>query len=223
MTRPIMPSKISSVEFERHQCMIYQGSPVAFLPDIAAVTVEKLKARFRCLYLNSPPMVAGLRSYLAAAGVAVADEVRRGALILSSDQSHLIEGRFDADNMLTKLADTLDAALRDGYAGLFATGDMTWEFGSEKNFEKLLNYERGLEQLFRFRPELHGICQYHRDTLPADAVEAALCTHRAAFINQSLSLINPCYGPTEDRSFQADIRPGHLEGLLARNARQEVS
>ncbi len=35
--------------------------------------------------------------------------------------------------MLHKLEDALDQALSDGYKGLWATGDMTWEFGSEKN------------------------------------------------------------------------------------------
>ena len=32
-------------------------------------------------------------------------------------------------------------ALDDGYSGLWATGDMSWEFGPAKDFSMLLEYE----------------------------------------------------------------------------------
>ncbi len=40
------------------------------------------------------------------------------------------DGSFDVPMMLANLEEALDQALRDGYKGLWATGDMTWEFGS---------------------------------------------------------------------------------------------
>src|ERR1700744_677186 len=71
----------------RHQCLIYKGAPSKPLPALVEAMREKLRQNYRCLYLNSPPMVAGLRSYLAAAGVDVAQEVARGRLILSSESA----------------------------------------------------------------------------------------------------------------------------------------
>jgi hypothetical protein len=106
---------------------------------------QKLRENWRCLYLSSPPMVAGMRSYLAAAGLNVSAEASSGALILSSDDGHLIAGQFDVGKMIGILSAAVDRASGDGYAGLWATGDMTWEFGSEKNFAKLLEYEYRLE------------------------------------------------------------------------------
>jgi hypothetical protein len=190
------------MESVRHQCMIYEGSPVVHLPGLATVIVEKLKANCRCMYLNSPPMVAGMRSYLAASGFNVAAEVNSGALIFSSDDSHLIEGRFDVERMLAMLGAALDRALEDGYGGLWATGDMTWEFGREKNFTKLREYEQGLEALLTRRPQLQGICQYHADTMPVEALDAALCQHRAVYINETLSRMNPCFEPAESEARQ---------------------
>lgn len=173
--------------------MIYEGSPAKYLPGLAAVIVEKLKENNRCLYLNAPAMVAGMRSYLAAAGLDVSDAVRKGALVLSSDQGHLINGRFDPGSMLDMLKDAVSQALSDGYKGLWATGDMTWELGDKSNFSKVLEYEFGLERLFQTLPALGGLCQYHTDTLPADVVEKALYTHRAVYISQTLSSVSPYY------------------------------
>jgi hypothetical protein len=95
--------------------------------------------------------------------------------------------------MLKLLEQTLDQALRDGYRGLWATGDMTWEFGSAKNLPSLLDYEYGLDALMARRPELVGICQYHQDTLPPYVIRQARLTHSSIFINETLSLVNPDY------------------------------
>jgi MEDS: MEthanogen/methylotroph, DcmR Sensory domain len=177
----------------RHQCLIYQGAPSRQLPALAAHTREKLQQNYRCLYLNSVPMVAGMRSYLAAAGVDVAREVEKASLVLSSDQRHLVGGQFDVERMIASLEDAIQQALDDGYAGLWATGDMTWELGSERDRWKLLEYEWRLEKLFRLHPQLSGICQYHADILPRDLLRQGLLGHPTIFISNTLSLLNPHY------------------------------
>jgi hypothetical protein len=180
----------------RHQCLIYQGPPSRQLSALAAMMRQMLDANYRCLYLNSPAMVAGAASYLAAQGVDVAHEVSKCSLVLSSDRSQLPAGEFDVEEMIEKLEQAIVQALRDGYEGLWATGDMSWEFGSEKNYPKLLRYERRLEELFRKQPGLCGICQYHSDLLPQEILRQSLLTHRAVFVNPTLSHINPHYSET---------------------------
>jgi hypothetical protein len=139
---------------------------------------------------------------LFSAGLDVAREGTKGSIVRSSDQSHLGNGRFDGNRMLSVLGSAVDKALADGYAGLWATGDMTWELGSDKNFEKLMEYECGLEKLFRSHPALSGICQYHQDTLPDDTLHIALSRHPAVYINETLSRVNPFYSPIEAAATQ---------------------
>jgi hypothetical protein len=184
------------MEFKsRHQCLIYEGAPSLQLSVLAAVIQEKLAQGYRCLYLNTPAMVAGLRSYLSAIGVDVVSEVAKSRLILSSESVCLEDGTFDTDSLLNQLETTLDQSLKDGCTGLFATGDMTWEFGAKKNFEKLMDYEYKLELFFQRRPEMHGICQYHKDTLPEEVPRQGLLSHQTLFINQTLARYNRHYVP----------------------------
>jgi hypothetical protein len=177
----------------RHQCMIYEGAPSRHLATLAAVTRDKLSQNFRCLYLNTEPMVAGMRSYLAAAGIDVERVLDQGQLLLSSAQDHLVDSAFDADHMIEALADSLQAALRDGYAGLWASGDMAWEMGPQRDFSRLLDYEWKLERFFRGHPQLSGICQYRSDTLPPAVLRQGLVSHPALFVNATLSRLNPHY------------------------------
>jgi hypothetical protein len=184
-------------EMPRHQCLIYDGSPAKMLPALAAHIKQKLSENVRCLYLNSPTMVAGMRSYLFAGGVDVVYEVARTSLILTSDRSHVKDGHFDIDQMLRMLEETLNTALSDGYRGLFATGDMTWELGQDKDLKELLEYEWRLEKFFQRNPAISGICQYHADTLPRENMYHGLLVHPALYINQTLTVINPHYLPSE--------------------------
>jgi MEDS: MEthanogen/methylotroph, DcmR Sensory domain len=184
-------------ETPRHQCLIYDGSPAKMLPVLAAHIKQKLSENVRCLYLNSPTMVAGMRSYLFAAGVDVVFEIARTSLILTSERSHVKDGHFDIDQMLRMLEETLNTALSDGYRGLFATGDMTWELGQDKDLKVLLEYEWRLEKFFQRNPAISGICQYHADTLPREILHNGLLAHPAFYINQTLAVINPHYLPSE--------------------------
>jgi hypothetical protein len=198
LLRPISGTPYTAtMEVARHQCMIYEGPPAKHLPGLAQVIREKLRTNHRCLYLNSPAMVAGIRSYLAADGLDAAQEVNNGSLVLSPDPGHLVDGVFDAARMLGMLVDAVSDALAHGYAGLWATGDMTWELGREKNFDKLMAYECGLEEMFRDLPAPSGIRQYHRDTLPDDALHVALSRHRGIYLNQTQSRVNPFCAPAD--------------------------
>ena len=193
----------------RHQCHIYEGSPSQTLPAMAAVITRELRAKSRCMYLNSPPMVSGLKFYLASAGLDVEQETAKGSLILSSDREHLIEGVFDPDHMLTKLEQAVEDAEQDGYRGLWATGDMTWELGPQQCKADLLRYECRLEEVFKRRPALSGICQYHVDTLPRDALRQSVLAHPGIFISETLSRVNHYYVPPPSCG-----RPGIDNGVL---------
>ena len=121
----------------------------------------------------------------------------KGSLVLSSEQGHLKNGRFDIDRMLEMLSAAVNQALNEGYQGLLGTGDMSWEFGPEKDFSKLVEYERRLEELFQEHPTLFGICQYHTDTLPAQTVQAGVLAHKAFLLNETLSRLNSQCHPVE--------------------------
>lgn len=202
----------------RHQCLIYEGSPATHVPGLVAMMLGKLKAGYRCLVLNNPAMLVEIRGYLEVAGVNVDEEVGRGALRLSADQSHLVGGQFDVDLMLNGISAAVSESLRDGYRGLWATGDMTWEFGGENNFDKLLEYEQGLEKLFHTHPALSGICQYHRDTVPDHALQTAFRTHAAVYVNETLSRIDPHGSSAETRvPGNADLAAVRLDKFVRRS------
>jgi len=179
----------------RHQCLIYQGAPSAQLAGLALLIRKKLEANYRCLYLNSPDMVAGIRTYLMSSGLDVHKAVVEGRLILSSGQDHLVDNTFDPTRMLELLKQAYDGAIQDGYAGLWASGDMGWEFGPARDFSQLTAYERALEAFFEAHPGMSGICQYHADALPGEVVTTGLCVHPGVYVDENNARPNARYVP----------------------------
>lgn len=199
--------------------MIYDGPPSRMLPGLVAAIRERLAARMRCMYLNSPAMVAGCSSLLYASGLDVQGEVSRGALVVASDSDHLVDGHFIIERMLQLLEAAAEQALADGFAGLFVTGDMTWELGPDNDFSLLIDYEWHLEQLLRRTPTLSGICQYHRDLLPQQAVREGVVSHATVFVNGTLTRVNPHYvlarTPAERKAAALPELDAWLTSLLA--------
>jgi signal transduction histidine kinase len=191
-----MVPEVSPGEISRHKCLIYDGHPSEQLPVIVPLLREGLLENRRCLYLGDAETILMVQTALAAKGVDVARELQRTALVFSSDRSHLKDGGFDPRAMVGMLRALVDEAVRDGFQGLCATGDMMWELGTEANFGRLLEYEALLEKVFQEKP-LMGVCQYHRDSLPARAVGDALLTHRAVHLGASLNERNLFYMPPD--------------------------
>ncbi|HTM45325.1 MAG TPA: MEDS domain-containing protein, partial [Polyangiaceae bacterium] len=191
-----MGERAAAHEVSRHKCLIYDGDPAEQLPVVVPLLREGLSDNWRCLYLGSPDAVQMVDAALTAKGVDTGREIARKALLLSSDRSHLKDGRFDPGTMVDGLRSAIDDSLRDGFHGLCATGDMRWELGADENFDHLLEYEARLEQVFREMP-LRGVCQYHRRMVPAQAVQDALVTHRSTYLGSRLNQDNLFYVPPE--------------------------
>jgi len=192
------PSSIftSSKEVSRHKCLIYEGDPSEQLPIIVPFLLDGLQNNWRCLYVGSPDAVQMVEQALVAKGVNTLNQERRGALAFSSDRSHLNHGIFNPRQMVGWLSNAVDEAVHAGFRGLCATGDMRWELGEDENFNRLLEYEASLDQLFRAKP-LRGICQYRRDIVPTHAVQNALATHSSAYLGNALKQDNFFYIPPE--------------------------
>ena len=73
----------------RHRCLVYNGAPNRHLRAVSRAACERLASGYRCIYLNSEPMIAGFRSYLAATGVDVQDALARVPASSSPRSGHI--------------------------------------------------------------------------------------------------------------------------------------
>jgi two-component system, chemotaxis family, sensor kinase Cph1 len=151
----------------------------------------------RCLYICGEQTPHEFRAELRAAGIDADAEDKRGALVLSTKREHLKGGSFKASRMIEMLAGAVADALKAGFAGLCAAGDMTWLLDEAPGSREIVEYEALLNHFYASNQAL-GLCQYNRNRLPANIVDACLATHRHIRVAGHVLLENPYYELPED-------------------------
>jgi len=151
----------------------------------------------RCLYICGEQTPQQFRVELRAAGIDADAEDKRGALVLITKREHLKGGAFTASRMIEMLAGAVADALKAGFAGLCAAGDMTWLLDEAPGSREIVEYEALLNHFYASNQAL-GLCQYNRNRLPAKIVDACLATHRHIRVAGQVLLENPFYELPED-------------------------
>lgn len=161
----------------------------------AAVTYIRggLERGERCLYVCCEHSPDEFRAGLEDAGISVAEEEARGALmLLTKHDGHLKGGAFDPDAMISMLHAAVKDALDAGFAGLCAAGDMSWLLDEANGSERIAEYEAKLNTFYPTQKAL-GLCLYNRNRLPAGTLDHGLATHPHVRIGGSILLENPFY------------------------------
>ena len=207
-----------------HVCFVYDT-----LAELSAVLVSFLRtglaAGNRCLYVGPAAGAARVESDLRAAGAQVGRELDRGALVLLSQRDCWLKGgRFDPWALMDLLRQAEQQALDDGFAGLWATWDLTWILAGCAGAERLVEHEAHLNR-FLARSRTTVLCRYARSSASAELVspeliQGALHTHPLAILGDQLCP-NVYYEPAEmvlgDRS--PDDRIDWMIGQLRRARR----
>jgi hypothetical protein len=186
-----MIRRLTTLSHGHHGCLFFDTLQRALAVTIPFLEIG-LKRKERCLYLADPLTILAVKSSFLT--ISVDRELRRGSLILSSDRNHLTrEGLFDEHRMIDFLGQAEREALKDGFTGFRATGDVLWEMGKNVNSEQLARYELMLDNYLHGR-KITGLCQYRRDAFPAKTLRHAFRAHNAVIYKQAVCVENAYHG-----------------------------
>jgi hypothetical protein len=143
-----------------HVCLIYDD-PEDQLAAATAFVAVGLARQERCLYIADDRTTAEVIDAMIAAGIDVGRRLEAGSVeFLTKRESYLRRGHFDPSDMLVFLQEAAERALKAGYTGLRATGEMTWALGAERGCERLIEYEVQLDDCLRDSRAV-ALCQYN--------------------------------------------------------------
>jgi two-component system, sensor histidine kinase and response regulator len=190
-----LKGEIAQLRYGDHLCLIYDN--VAEQQAAAVPFIQQgLAQNERCLYIVDDGTVEDIASALTAAGVAVSQEVDRGALVwLTKRDFFLRSGRFDPQEVIEFLGQLLEQAVAAGFAGLRVTSEMTWVLGTAVGGDRLVEYEARLNTFLSGSQAL-VLCQYNRQRFSAAILQDVLRTHPIAVLGDQLCP-NLYYEPPE--------------------------
>jgi hypothetical protein len=106
-------------------------------------------------------------------------------VVQGPEETYLRDGVFDPDGVIALLMEETERAVAQGYAGLRATGEMSWALREPPGCERLIEYEAELSD-FCAESQLLALCQYDQKYFGSDILLDILQTHRSVILGTEL-------------------------------------
>ena len=187
-----------------HICALYSTS--SELADLVAdYIVDGLRRGQRTWFITPGGEVPAVAAALAERRVDVHEQSARGALqLISGADTYVVHGSFEPEVAIKTFSDAIDQSYRDGFTGFRAAAEMSWALDDVDHMEQLIVYEALLKTLFS-TARATGLCLYHRNRMPLNVLNGALCTHPVVHSSGGYSA-NPFYDAATTRLEPADHR-----------------
>jgi PAS domain S-box-containing protein len=192
---PTLEEQIESLEPGDHVCVISSGAPVA--PSVVVPFVRRCLARREmCFYAIGERALEDVVAELTQAGINVEQAREQAALTLLGAREYMPLEKFDPSTFLAVFRARAQQALKAGFSSVAFVVEMTW--GQELNVahDVLIEYEARLNTEFFPKERAIALCIYDRERLPAEYLQAALCSHPLAIVDDKL-ISDPYYEPPE--------------------------
>ncbi len=213
--------QVASCGNHDHFAIIYdnQEDQLDFIVPFLRLGMERGEKSVFIVDDNTPETVIAA---MEAHGIDVDAALATGALALvTKDDAYLKNGDFDPDWMIDFLAQSIEAAKKEGFRSVRASGEMTWALGpAGDSHARLVEYECKLSSFFAGY-DMGGICQYNRRRFRPETLMHVIHTHPKLVFRGELCE-NPYYIPAEillDRGEKMEDMVARLLENMAENTR----
>jgi len=176
---------ISDLRPGDHACCFYETAEKhrAVLTPFLRQGLERGR---KVVYILDVSTAEAILAYFRRDGLDVEPYLARGQMVfLTRDETYVHEGVFDPDRMIVLLQAQTDQALAEGYPGLRITGEMGWALRGLPGSERLIEYERKVNEFFP-GSKCVGLCQYDWRAFGPPLLLDVLSTHPVAVVNAIL-------------------------------------
>jgi len=217
------------MELGEHTCALYDNDADR-RAVVGRVLRDGLQRNMKILYVADGAAIDQIRGWFG-----LSEEEHAGRVTFGqADDCYGKGGRFDPDCMIDHVNCEIKKAEAEGFAGLLATGEMSWALRGIPGSERLMEYEAKLNRVYPGSRGA-GLCQYDMRLFPPARSLDVLRAHPKAVVGRQ-TYDNLYYLPPEemlsDRREEAELqrwignlatRHELLERLRARSAQLEAA
>ncbi len=175
-TQPYSIVTMSGLEPGDHLCILYETEQ-QHQELLTTYIRDGLEHDQKVIYIVDSHTADVILKYLDKTGFPAAGYLASGQFsILTAEDSYLRNGSFDPGAMIDLLRREEDQALKEGYAAMRVTGEMTWVLRGHPGSERLIEYEARLNDYFPGSRAL-ALCQYDRWCFDSRVLLDIIATH----------------------------------------------
>jgi hypothetical protein len=169
----------------RHQCTLYQSEEQRGT-SLRASLVQALRQHEKLVLIADPINGKANFVHLERLGIDLQPCVAKGQLrVLTVHQTFLRQGVFDPRCMISWLRNETRRARSEGYRALRVAAEMTWVLLAPTGSERLLHYERELNEVLS-GGDCQVLCQYDGRRFSPAALRQVLAVHPTVIVGATV-------------------------------------
>ena len=142
-----------------------------------------LKKNHKCIYITDENSIESIIDAFRIKGTGLSEYIEKGQFVFfTSNDTYLKDGYFDPDRMISLLKAMEKTALKEGFAGIRVTGEMTWVLSKLPGTERFMEYENKLDE-FLPGSKATAICQYNESKFGSKILNEVIKAHSKVGIN----------------------------------------
>lgn len=186
------PRKLRDIQPGEHVCLLY-STPEEHKQQLTEYLKRGIELNQKVVYFGDINEKDVVWSYLREQGIDIEECTRRGQVAYApATEVYLTNNVFDPQKMRAFSIAAVDAALKEGWSALRATGEMSWALRGFKGSNRLLEYEALLNTVIPSR-KVMAMCQYNVNLWHPSMLTCVLQTHPMALLDKQTDLIDNIY------------------------------
>lgn len=172
-------SRVEDLRPGDHACLTFSDHEER-IDLVAAFVRDGLRQGQKVVCVTDATPEATFTAQLTERGLPVAQAAEAGRMsVVNSAETYLADGSFAAERMIGVVAGQIEAAGRQGFAGLWITSDMCWALRPIAGLEELMTYESRMTRLLA-EGRATSVCQYDRQCFDTVTLAGVGATHGLA-------------------------------------------
>lgn len=145
-----------------HLILVYQEK-LEWLTAVANFILAGLENNEKCIYVGGEYSEQLIKEVLREEKLEPEELINKGQLLFL-DRDNLYDRELASEKMIEVFQKEAEQALKAGYGTLNVTGEIDWILESKNSFEKIIDYEKKVdENLFEKYP-IKALCRYNLET-----------------------------------------------------------
>ncbi len=163
--------------FGGHTCLIYSSSEDLW-KSVIPYMKEGLKRGEKVIYVADDNKQEDVKKAILADDPGVFETAlsKGDVVILSREETYHQSGVFDPEAMIALIGSLEQEALSQGYKGVRGLGEMTWALEDVPGADKLVEYERQLNEFVK-RHKMGIVCLYNQQRFGPEMINLMLRIH----------------------------------------------
>jgi len=215
-------SDITDLKPGNHICCFYEDEK-EHEELVSSYIKHGLEKGEKVVYILDKHDLDSVKGYLEKVQVDVEHYTQKDQLVFyHSQDTYTKNGCFEPDLMIKDLEKIYQEALDEGYPAVRGSGEMSWMLRTPESYEKLLEYENGLNHFLEDK-NFYALCQYDVNDFDKNLLLDVLFLHPKIALGSKI-LNNFYYIPTPEyngHNLPDSTFNTYLENLRDRGAYEE--